>query len=256
MEKPAVKLDTPENIAEVYDYYTSRQVDHARTEDVYAAMNVVWDPQTTWEKEAKEMTAEHIASGGLVMVIKPHDSNHNPFQDAAGGFADETLLELVRQGVHILAKQDWYKYRLVRNLFDDAGAIPTSRHKDPMLRELAANAAISTCATRMIEFGEHSWSYPAGHRNKSEPKLVPDVIRKGTLEIIRRVERSDRSFLILPAASWSGESRLQRWTWGALNPTMSIGRPFTPDSTPNLEEKMIRAMQRQLNLARKTFIVS
>ena len=111
MAAPEVRLDTPEHISQVYEYYRTPP-DRERTVRVYERMNRLWVPRQTWEYGAMEAVRDIAESGDLLTVIKPHDSNHNPFQDAAAGFQIPVLHDIIASsGFHIIAKENWYKYR-------------------------------------------------------------------------------------------------------------------------------------------------
>ncbi len=254
MAAPEVRLDTPEHISQVYEYYRTPP-DRERTLRAYERMNRLWVPRQSWEDGAMEAVREIAEGDDLLTVIKPHDSNHNPFQDAAAGFQITVLHDIIASsGFHIIAKENWYKYRLIRELFDDANAIPASRNKDNYLRRVAAKELIKTCIHRMVEYGEHAWNYPTGHRNKTNPEIVPDELRPGIFEIVRAVEAAGRKIYMLPAGGWSGDSRLRRWTAGGFRPTVAFGMPFeVPKTDEELSRDMLKGMQAQLNIARDQF---
>ena len=249
MTAPKVLLNTPENITKTYEHYRTPP-DRERTLDVYEKMGKLWVPRQTWEEGTLDAVEEITHSEDVAMVIKPHDSNFNPFQDASAGWYNPVLHALIGQrGVHIIAKENWYKYPPIHELFDAANAIPASRQSDDYLRRVAAKELMKVCVGRMVEFGECAWNYPTGHRNKVNPSIVPDKIRPGIVDIIRAVQDGGRTIHLLPAASWAGNG-LRRKTTGNFRPSMTFGMPFLPPKDDEeLVKAMVDSMQIQLNLA-------
>ncbi|GAA4482573.1 hypothetical protein GCM10023094_32760 [Rhodococcus olei] len=171
MDKPDVTL---ENSDAVYDFYLRHQQNRLLAKAAYATLAAKFRPRVRYADGARESIRELLRTNTSVVLSVNHLSESDPYTVAAAAWRSP-LRELIGR-TRVLAKDELFSERKLRDRIDLMGSIPVFRGKNHGMR--AVNAAgqrmMDVCAERMRR-GDSLAIFPEGTCNEGDPTRLQSV---------------------------------------------------------------------------------
>ncbi|CRK50684.1 conserved hypothetical protein [Rhodococcus sp. RD6.2] len=171
MTKPDVTL---ENSDAVYDYYLGHRQNRLLAKAAYATLAAKFRPRVRYADGARDAIRALVRSNTSLVLSVNHLSESDPYTVAAAAW--RSPLRAVIGRTRVLAKDELFEERKLRDRIDLMGSIPVFRGKNHGMR--AVNAAgqqmMDVCATRMSR-GDSVAIFPEGTCNEGDPTRLQSV---------------------------------------------------------------------------------
>lgn len=171
MDKPDVTL---ENSDEVYDFYLAHRQNRLLAKAAYAALAARFRPRVRFADGAREKIVALLRADTALVLSVNHLSESDPYTVAAAAW--RSPLRAVIGRTRVLAKDELFVDRRMRDKVDLMGSIPVFRGKNHGMRAVSAagQRMMDVCAERMRR-GDSLAIFPEGTCNEGDPARVQSV---------------------------------------------------------------------------------
>lgn len=243
-----------ENYDQMYDYYEEIEPNMRLSRFAHWVMDKAYDPVYIFVGDTEDVTAEHLAAGGGLLIPMNHSSIHDQFVAADMANRNEGLHPL-RGNYVIPAKIGLFETTVLRVIplrpfLDRLGAVPTHRGLDirktmpeqAELQKLAGQKLVDVCIEK-FDNGASVAIFPENTRNKGDARII-QPLKLGVGKIACGVS-PDRSLLIMTASIYyGGYGHDKRRPYVVLDYL-----PVTSDDPVEVTHAVAKNMQHGLGLA-------
>jgi 1-acyl-sn-glycerol-3-phosphate acyltransferase len=228
MSKPAVTLP---NAPEMYEYYGARGPSMPVARTIHALSSLAFHPDITSDEGALVSLRETLDDKSKRVVLSCNHQSNWDSVELAGIVQRVPEMRPMIGHTRIFSKPSFFRYPIMRTIFDGIGAIPVFRKKD-ILRAYgddpagitdsrkARDALISITVKRMVEYGEDLAGYFEGERNTEDITQVLDL-QPGVIKVFKGVLQSNVQPVVFAVAT--------NYQNGLRVPRVHISKSYEPE---------------------------